>query len=337
MSGANASMRWTASALGVCVALAGGCGSSQEEVLARDRMAQARATYQQALDNPTVQANAPVPLMEAGKSLRTAGATSDPGEQAHLAYVAERQSRIAMAVAQAREAEKQMEQLTKETNEVVIQKREREAALARRDAEMKRREITEAQARLDAQTRDLEQARQRMQLQAQEIEKGRREVTAAQQHAQQSQIQAAATAQETQRLQREISELKAKQTDRGVVLTLGDVLFATGRAEVAPGAMRGLDQLAAFLQANPTRNVLIEGYTDNTGSADRNLDLSQRRADAVRMALLKKGVSAERISTKGYGEEYPVAPNDSASGRQQNRRVEIVVLNEGVSPGSATR
>jgi outer membrane protein OmpA-like peptidoglycan-associated protein len=118
---------------------------------------------------------------------------------------------------------------------------------------------------------------------------------------------------------------------------MGDVLFATGKSDVAPGAQRSIDKLVDFLQKNPTRNVLIEGHTDNTGSADLNLRLSQERADAVKELLVAKGISPDRISARGHGLKYPLVSNDTAAGRQQNRRVEVVVLNEGVSPQSVTR
>lgn len=130
-----------------------------------------------------------------------------------------------------------------------------------------------------------------------------------------------------------VRELEAEQTERGLVLTLGDVLFDVGRAELMPGAYGEVDDLVRFLTEYPNRNVLIEGFTDNTGSVSTNLDLSQRRADAVRQALIQRGISDRRIRTRGYGIEYPIAPNNTAAGRQRNRRVEIVISDEqGVVP-----
>jgi outer membrane protein OmpA-like peptidoglycan-associated protein len=137
------------------------------------------------------------------------------------------------------------------------------------------------------------------------------------------------SAERVRRLQQELAELKAQQTDRGIVLTLSDVLFETNEANLKPGAFRNLNTLVAFLKENPKRDVLVEGHTDSRGSEAHNLELSQRRAEAVRSYLLDSGVSPERIIARGYGEAYPIAPNETAAGRQQNRRVEIVVLNEG--------
>lgn len=140
--------------------------------------------------------------------------------------------------------------------------------------------------------------------------------------AQQAQAAAAAANQRADDLASQLAA--AKQTDRGMVLTLGDVLFDTGRASLKDGATRTVDEVAGFLQSHPDRKVMIEGYTDSTGSQSTNLDLSQRRADAVRDALMRRNVSFDRIQVRGLGDRYPVASNDTSSGRQQNRRVEVV-------------
>jgi len=130
---------------------------------------------------------------------------------------------------------------------------------------------------------------------------------------------------ETARLQAEVDQLKATPTPRGLVLTLGDVLFDTGRAELNPGASRKLDQLAQFLNEHKDRRVQIDGFTDSVGTDAYNENLSQRRADAVKAALLSRGVDASRIGTEGYGKAYPVANNNDSAGRQLNRRVEVVI------------
>jgi outer membrane protein OmpA-like peptidoglycan-associated protein len=134
------------------------------------------------------------------------------------------------------------------------------------------------------------------------------------------------------RLQAEIDALKAKPTDRGLVLTLGDVLFETGSSTLSPGAGRNLDRLVQFLAEHPDRLVQIDGFTDSIGTDSFNQDLSQRRADAVRFALLSRGISSARVATQGYGKSYPVASNSESSGRQLNRRVEVVI---GADDGAA--
>jgi OmpA-OmpF porin, OOP family len=125
--------------------------------------------------------------------------------------------------------------------------------------------------------------------------------------------------------QQQLADLQAKQTDRGVVVTMGDVLFDTGRATLKPGAMAVLDRLAAYMQANPQTRLLIEGHTDSTGSVATNEELSQRRADTVANALIQRGVLAQNLRAVGKGENLPVASNATAEGRQQNRRVEVVL------------
>jgi outer membrane protein OmpA-like peptidoglycan-associated protein len=131
---------------------------------------------------------------------------------------------------------------------------------------------------------------------------------------------------EVDALTRELAELKARETDRGIELTVGDVLFDVGQASLKPGATTSLGRLAAFLREHPDRKVLIEGHTDSSGTPSYNLDLSLARADSVARALVGDGVDGDRISPRGFGESTPVASNDSAAGRLQNRRVEIVVV-----------
>ncbi len=131
--------------------------------------------------------------------------------------------------------------------------------------------------------------------------------------------------QQSAALQAELDALKAKPTDRGLVLTLGDVLFDTGKANLNPGAARNLDQLVVFLTDHPERHVEIDGYTDSVGTDSYNLDLSQRRADAVKSVLVNRGIESTRIVSQGYGKEFGVASNDDSGGRQLNRRVEIVI------------
>lgn len=152
-----------------------------------------------------------------------------------------------------------------------------------------------------------------------------REVDTAQTATDAAKLAANAAQGQAARLQQEVDQLKAKPSPRGLVLTLGDVLFDTARAQLNPGAARKLDQLAQFLDDHPERRVQIDGFTDSVGSEAYNLDLSQRRADAVRSALLARGIDASRIGTQGYGMEFPVATNSDATGRQLNRRVEVVI------------
>src|SRR4030095_12770474 len=178
---------------------------------------------------------------------------------------------------------------------------------------------------------EAEHARKAAEARARDAETKAREAEQARAQAESARTQADAEAKaraaeqaKTTALTRELADLNAQQTERGLFLTVGDVLFSTGKAEIATGGLRSINKLAEFLKQNPKRNLLIEGCTDNTGSEDFNLGLSQRRADAVKDALTSRGVASDRITTKGYGPKYPVGANDPAARRQPNRRVEVV-------------
>lgn len=125
-------------------------------------------------------------------------------------------------------------------------------------------------------------------------------------------------------LEAQLRDLNAKKTDRGMVVTLGDVLFDTGKSQLRPGSNTNLAKLAEFFKRNPERTATIEGYTDSVGSESYNLALSERRAGAVMDALLGMGVTTSQVSTRAYGADKPTADNGTAAGRQMNRRVEIV-------------
>jgi OmpA-OmpF porin, OOP family len=145
-----------------------------------------------------------------------------------------------------------------------------------------------------------------------------------------------ATAREA-KLRTELSDLQARETARGLELTLGDILFGVDQADLKPGAMQNLYRLVTFLKQYPDRGVLVEGYTDSTGSEAYNMTLSDKRAQSVQSFLVQNGVDAKRILARGYGKAYPIAPNDTAEGRQRNRRVGIVILHPGESPESKIR
>jgi outer membrane protein OmpA-like peptidoglycan-associated protein len=169
--------------------------------------------------------------------------------------------------------------------------------------------------------------RDRIQLAAREreVQYANQQVAAANSQVQAANSERDQAAEQSARLQAELDQLKATQTPRGLVLTLGDVLFNTGRAELNPGAGRKLDQLAQFLNQHPERRIEIDGFTDSVGPDDYNQDLSQRRADAVKSALLSRGIDGSRITTQGFGKSFPVASNNDSGGRQLNRRVEVVI------------
>ncbi len=125
--------------------------------------------------------------------------------------------------------------------------------------------------------------------------------------------------------QRQLDELNAKKTDRGMVITLSDVLFNVDKAQLKSSGVRTVQKLADFLSQYPEYKVSVEGHTDSTGSDEHNQDLSERRAGSVQSALINDGIGSDRIAAEGYGEGSPIASNDDAGSRQLNRRVEIIL------------
>ena len=131
---------------------------------------------------------------------------------------------------------------------------------------------------------------------------------------------------EVRRLQRQVADLQARETERGWILTLGsDLLFDPGQARLKPGGRRAVANLARFMRQYPERRIVIEGFTDSSGSPQANQRLSERRASAVREALVRAGVEPGRVAARGLGSDYPVASNADPGGRQLNRRVEILL------------
>jgi len=214
-------------------------------------------------------------------------------------------------VARAKAAEANIADASRQRTEISLEARTAEAERAKREA-------AEAQAAAAA---------------------AQQQAAVAQQQAAVAQDQTRMIAERAAKLEALLIELHATKTERGMVVTIGDVLFATNEANLTPNGMSTLRKLADVMAQNPERTVLVEGFTDSTGSSNYNMDLSQRRANAVATALTSMGVARERIAMKGYGEAFPVAGNDTASNRQLNRRVEIVLSNDNapIPPRAASR
>ena len=184
-------------------------------------------------------------------------------------------------------------------------------------------------AKVQAQTRFAEDQRKTLSAQNGQIQLDARtnEADAAKLKASEAQAQTDAANRKNDDLQAQMAALQAKQTDRGMVLTLGDVLFSTGRADLKPGSVANLDRLVSFLGQAPGRNVRIEGHTDDRGGQDMNQALSQKRAESVAMYLTGRGVADSRVTAVGEGFSSPVADNNTEAGRQANRRVEVIIQN----------
>ena len=285
--------------------------------------------------DPNLAPHARVEIREAEEAVRIAEQTltgsSDPTLAAHRVYLADHKVEIARAKATTRYAESQRKQLGEERERARLAARTREADRAQADARHARGEADRAQTDAQRARTEADRAQFDAQLAREDAEMARRAAEAARRAETESEAAAARRAAE---LQRQIEILEAEITSRGLVLTLGDVLFATASAELQTGAHVNLDKLVTFLNQYPERGVHVEGHTDNVGAIEYNRDLSQRRADSVRHFLTQQGIASRRITTAGMGMDRPVATNATVTGRQMNRRVEIIIENPSDSQAS---
>lgn len=260
----------------------------------------ARAELTRLQNDPKLAVLAPVAIQEAEAAVRLAEIPTEDaiaGQQA--VYNAQSKVAIARAQAERRLAEDSVKNLGDQRNAI----------------------------RLDARTREAEIAKAQAEAAAASAMQQQQAAIAAQSSASSAQADAEKARAEAEDLKRQMLDLQAKASDRGMVMTLGDVLFSTGQSDLKPGAMERLNKLASFMLKFPDRAVVIEGHTDSTGSASFNYALSQRRADAVKAYLISQSVPAASVNTVGKGKDVPVADNTSSAGRQQNRRVEIIIAN----------
>lgn len=259
----------------------------------------ARASYLRARQEPRIATHAPGALHEAETALREAEQTwEETGEREKVDH---------LAYVTERKVDIARTTAQGKVNEV----------------EMRKLGEERGRVRLEARARATEQAQQQAAARGREAEHAR--------------LQAQEATDRARQLEHELADLKARETERGVILTLGDVLFEYDKADLKPGAMHKLYPLVTFLKENPERNLVIEGHTDSLGSDAYNLDLSERRARTVQTFLMHNGISPMQIAARGYGEAYPVTANDTEAGRRQNRRVEVVILHEGELAADAMR
>lgn len=282
-------------ALAVAAALVAGCASIPQKPAGSE---QVRAKLTALQNDPRLAAQAPAAIKEAELAVKAAEiAQPDLALAAHRVYIADRKVDTANAYAHTKAAEGERTALNEASEKARLDSRTREADRAKADAMMARAESAEQKLAAT---------------------QARSEADAAQLAANASESQAA-------EMQRQLALLQARPTDRGLVLTLGDTLFSTGKSELKSGATANLDRLSDFLKEYPNRTAAIEGFTDSMGSEDFNQGLSERRADSVKRYLVGRGVEQGRLQSTGRGENAPVADNDSPAGRQQNRRVEVII------------
>jgi outer membrane protein OmpA-like peptidoglycan-associated protein len=292
----------TAAAIVIGGLLAAGCGRLPERV---ESLETARESVTSVEREPLAGRVAAEELAAAREALASADAAYEEREPLplieHRAYVAQRYADISRELVSEAEAREQVERAEAERTRIIAEAREREAEAARQAAAQASRELELTERTAEEQARAAQAAEQR-----------------------------------ASELEQDLADLQAQNTDRGLVLTLGDVLFDTGASTLKPGAMTTIDRLAQFMGDYPERSVRIEGHTDAVGSDETNQRLSEQRALAVRNALLARNVAPERVTTIGFGEARPIASNDTPAGRQQNRRVEVVVSDEQGSFGTGS-
>ena len=291
----------------IAVGLLAACASTTPS----PALEEARTAVSTAAGHPAVNQYAQLELKQATDALAKADRVwtddRDTSETNHLAYVARQRAEIATNTARARQLDANIKQAGSEADRIRLQARTQEADAAR--------------MRADAQTRNAQLAQQQAMSAEQRAAQQQANATAAM-------AQASAAQDRVRALEAQLRDMEAQQTERGLLVTLGDVLFAFNKAELSAQAGPRLDKLANFLKQFPDRKMLIEGYTDSVGSDGYNQELSDRRAQSVRDALVQRGVDTGRITARGYGKAHPVADNASPEGRAMNRRVEIVIADE---------
>lgn len=330
-------------AIGVACALLAACTASPVKP---DGAQNLRNRLTQLQSDPRLGNQAPLAMKEADDAVTKA---EKPEESkvlsAHLIFMASRKIDVAQAeaegnyaVAERRTLNEQREAMRLQSRTIEADSANARAAVAHLDASNQLRAADVARnqavmARADAmdQRQVADTARNAADIARNDANTARDTADVARNDANMARDATAIAQRDSAELQKQIDELQAKATDRGLVLTLGDVLFSSGTARLNRGGDSHLAKLAAFLKRYPERNALIEGYTDSVGSEEYNQTLSQHRADAVKSYLTDNGILAARIIASGKGEESPVGNNATATGRQQNRRVEIIITNDAVA------
>lgn len=292
----------------VALAVLAGCSSVPK---GNAQLEQARTEYRAVTADPRAQNNAGSDMKLASDAMNKANTAwsskEDEAQVNHLAYLASQRVAIVRETMNMKTAETMVASAGADRTQVQLQARTQEADAAQRSATVAQQAATTAQLNAAAAQRSTEMARN---------------------ESAQAQQQTQLAMERNRLLETQLKELNAKQTPRGLVVTLGDVLFDVNRAELKPGGLRMVDQLVAVLKEFPQRTVLVEGFTDSTGSDSHNLALSGQRADAVRTALMRQGIDSARVTARGYGKASPVNGNETAAGRQMNRRVEIVLSDD---------
>lgn len=300
------------------------------------RLQNLRAELSRLLEDTEVALRVPLAVADAERAVRAAtseGITGD--ERYHRMVMAEKRIEIARAQSYRVQAERDIEAIDQAITGLRLRASQLEVQRARADAEQARLSSVATEEEIQR-TRQQALTAEELRQQASENERlAREEVAAARRltEAQATEIalarrEAELASEATASLQRRLELMELRETDRGMVITLGDVLFAMGETSMAEQAKSNLADVVELLQSEPNKRVRIEGHTDATGAQAVNLRISQQRADAVADEMIARGVNAERIESMGMGPDFPIASNDTAEGRSQNRRVDVILLED---------
>lgn len=309
------------------------CGATPKRDLALE---QVRTQLEEFKANEDLAGYAPLALSEAERALRQAEtATGDDTYRIHLVYMADRKIQIARAVAQSAQMEEEYNLLNDERSALLVKASQLEAEQARLEAEQAR---IMSQATAEDAQRAREEAMEAQQREAESMRNAEQAIEEATQAkalaassataAQLARREADLAVEQADTLRRQLENLQLRQTESGVVVTLGDVLFETGQTDLREEAMASLVEVVDLLQSEPDKNIRIEGHTDSTGDSETNLQISERRANSVFNALVSLGVDRERFAVAGMGEDFPIASNETDEGRAQNRRVDVILLDD---------
>jgi outer membrane protein OmpA-like peptidoglycan-associated protein len=285
---------------------------------ATDQLQQAETAYQDRKNSKIVIAAARNAIETAEESRVIAG-QKKAEEDAQRAAEAERQA------AAAREAKAQADAAAQAAARAQAEAERQAADQARSEAEKAKAQADAAAAAALAQQKEAEAARAAALAQQQQAEAA---AAAANQAAAQAEKERADM--RAQLLAQLNAVLQTQDTARGLIVNMSDVLFDTGKYTLKPPTQVKLAKISGILLAHPGLTLQIEGHTDSVGSDEFNQKLSEQRADAVRDYLISQGISDSTISARGMGESNPIAPNETAEGRQKNRRVQIVVAGGGL-------